>query len=428
MRFDLLHPADQIIMIMQRIYDYGMTTMSGGNLSVMDDLGDIWISPSGIDKGTLSRKDIMQVKPDGAVIGAHTPSVELPFHQHIYQIRPDLKGIVHAHPPALVSFSIARKLPDITLLPDVGRICGKLGMAEYEVPGSKELGVRIAQKFSEGCDTVVMENHGVVVGKNDLFSAFMAFETLNAVAGVQIEALRLGAPIGLTSEQLNLSAMENPMHDTFKPCIVSSEERATRREMTTLIRRSYDQGMLSSTQGTFACRLSDGSYVITPRGMDRKYLDPEDFVRIQNNQCEAGKTPSRAALLVGRIFDAHPSIDSVIIAAPPSLMAFAVTSAPFDSRTIPESYIMLRGAQKIPYGSTSGHMDETISLLSPRVPLLIQQNDCVIVTGSSLLNAFDRLEVAEFSAKSIIAARSIGPLVSIDDEGVRQIEISFHLL
>ena len=107
MRFELLHPADQLVMIMNRIYYYGMTTTSGGNLSIKDDNGDIWITPSGIDKGNLTRADMCQVKPDGTVIGPHKPSVELPFHSEIYRRRPDLKGILHAHPPTLVAFSLA---------------------------------------------------------------------------------------------------------------------------------------------------------------------------------------------------------------------------------------------------------------------------------------------------------------------------------
>ena len=81
MNFHLLHPADQICMMMERIYAFGMTTTSGGNLSIKDSDGDIWITPGSIDKGTLTREDIMQVKPDGTVIGPHKPSVELPFHK-----------------------------------------------------------------------------------------------------------------------------------------------------------------------------------------------------------------------------------------------------------------------------------------------------------------------------------------------------------
>ena len=59
MNFDMLHPADQIVMIMNRIYYYGMTTTSGGNLSICDSDGRVWISTSGIDKGQLRREDIM---------------------------------------------------------------------------------------------------------------------------------------------------------------------------------------------------------------------------------------------------------------------------------------------------------------------------------------------------------------------------------
>ena len=67
MNFETLHPADQLVMLMERIYSYGMTTTSGGNLSILDDNGDIWITPAGYDKGSLTRKDIVQVKPDGTV-------------------------------------------------------------------------------------------------------------------------------------------------------------------------------------------------------------------------------------------------------------------------------------------------------------------------------------------------------------------------
>ena len=55
--FEYLHPAEQIVAIMNRIYENGMTTTSGGNLSVLDPDGDMWISPSGIDKGKLRPSD-----------------------------------------------------------------------------------------------------------------------------------------------------------------------------------------------------------------------------------------------------------------------------------------------------------------------------------------------------------------------------------
>ena len=71
MNIQYIHPADQIVMFMQRIYDKRLTTISGGNLSIRDSEGNIWITPAGIDKGTLSRKDILCVRPDGVCEGQH---------------------------------------------------------------------------------------------------------------------------------------------------------------------------------------------------------------------------------------------------------------------------------------------------------------------------------------------------------------------
>jgi ribulose-5-phosphate 4-epimerase/fuculose-1-phosphate aldolase len=93
---------------MQRIYQGRMTTLSGGNLSILDEDGSLWITPAGTDKGRLTPNDIVHVLADGSVEGPHRPSSELPFHRAIYASRPDLRAIVHAHPPALAAFSIAR--------------------------------------------------------------------------------------------------------------------------------------------------------------------------------------------------------------------------------------------------------------------------------------------------------------------------------
>ena len=67
MNINLLHPADQLVMMMDRIYHYGMTTTSGGNLSILDDNGDVWITPGSVDKGSLTRNDIVCIKKEGTI-------------------------------------------------------------------------------------------------------------------------------------------------------------------------------------------------------------------------------------------------------------------------------------------------------------------------------------------------------------------------
>lgn len=428
MRFELLHPTDQLVMIMDRIYQYGMTTTSGGNLSIKDDNGDIWITPSGIDKGTLTRNDMICVKPDGTVIGAHKPSVELPFHTDIYKQRPDIHAILHAHPPTLVAFSLARKIPNTMLFPSVSQICGEISMAKYEVPGSELLGQYISSEFAKGYNTVMLENHGVVCGASNLFRAFMAFETLDFAGRLEIDARKLGTPNELTSTQINIDSNKvHPQLDAFVSNTVSSEECAARRDMCSMIHRAYDQRLFNSTQGTFSQRLSDGSFLITPYMKDRKYLEPADIVRIKNGMCEEGKIPSRSVLLHKEIYDTHPEIGSVIIAHPPAIMAFACTDTEFDSRTIPESYINLIDVKRLPYAASNMDIKGTAAAIDHRSPVLIISNQCVIVTGSSLINAFDRLEVLEYSAKAIIATRDIGEIVNITSDQVKDIEAAFNI-
>lgn len=425
----MLHPADQLVMFMERIYGYGMTTTSGGNLSILDDNGDIWITPGSIDKGSLTRHDMICIKPDGTIIGNHKPSSEYPFHQHIYKTRPDIKAVLHAHPPALVAFSIVRKLPSTSLIPNVKFSCGEIGMAKYGLPGSQDLGDKISAEFAKGFNTVILENHGVVIGAKTMFDAFKSFETLDFSARLEIDANNIGTPVKLTPEQIDwYKSRQNVSMDEFVSNHITSEEKTARRDMCKFIKRAYNQQLFTSTQGTFSQRLSDDSFVITPAGPDRKYLEPEDIVKINGDYKEMGKNPSRSVELHREIYKQHPHINSIIIAHPPCLMAFAVTDEPLDSRTIPESYILMRNIPKLDFGSNYLKPKETAAVFKENTPIAIIKNDCVIVTGSDLLNAFDRLEVAEYSARAIIAAKDLGDVVAINDDEIEDIIKAFHLV
>jgi len=328
----------------------------------------------------------------------------------------------------MVAFSLARIIPNIRLTNDVLQICKEVALAEYAVPGSEQLGSNIAGKFSEGPDIVLLENHGCVIGAEDLFSAFRAFETLDFSGRLQIDAMKLGIPHSLSDEEISRCAdLRAPTKETFTPKLVSSLERELRRDMCSFIHRAYDQRLFTSTQGTFSQRLEDGSFVITPYGKDRKYLEPEDLVLISFGMSEAGKQPSRSVLLHEAIYAAHPEIGCIIIAHAPAIMAFAVTQEPFDSRIIPESYVSLRNVVKLPFLSTANDISGVAAALNPRTPVLIIENECVLVTGTDLLNAFDRLEVLEYSAKALIAVRDIGSTVMISQAEIREIDKVFHL-
>jgi L-fuculose-phosphate aldolase len=425
MDFSLQHPRDQLVQIMQRIYGYGMTTTSGGNLSIRDENGDVWITPAGVDKGTLRPEDMVCVAADGTVRGLHKPSSEVPFHRAIYDRRPDFHAIVHAHPPALVSFSIVRQIPNTQMLPQAHAVCGAVGYAPYALPGSEELGQIIADTFARGFDVVLLENHGVVTGGKDLLGAFQRFETLDFCARTIIQASILGPVQSLTDDQIAQFECCRVALPEFDLVAHSSHERELRQQICRVVHRAYDQRLMTSTEGTASARVDADSFLITPFGVDRKYLDIEDLVLVRDGRHERGKTPSRATLLHATIYRDHPEIGAIVSAQSPNSTAYSVTRQHFDTRTIPESYIVLRDIPLIPYGEQLGSGQPISDVLSRDTPVILIQNDAILTTGETLMQAFDRLEVAEFSAAALIQTAALGPLVPIDDEAIAALRARF---
>lgn len=422
----LMHPRDQITLLISRIYKRGLTTTSGGNISIIDDNGDIWVTPAGIDKGSLVPADIMCVKKDGTIIGRHRPSSEYPFHRAIYECRPDIKAVIHAHPPALVSFSIVRQIPNTNVISQAKYTCGPIGYATYEVPGSVELGERIAAEFKKSFNAVIMENHGTVVGGSNLVDAFKRFETLEFSARSILYAQSLGKAHYLTDEQIQSFGTQIPsLLPEMKSVEHSSLEREKRTEICRIVHRACDQGLMISSYGTVSTRWQGNDFLITPTNVSRWDMQPEDVVQIKNGEREPGKIPSRAVWLHQEIYKHHPYINSIILTQPPYLMAFGISRKTFDVRTIPESWIFLQDVPIVPFGSHFKDRKEIVDALSKDMPALLIENDSFVVTGDGLLQTFDRLEIAEFSAESLVMGSSIGKLVPINDEQVEDLRKVF---
>ena len=422
----LMHPRDQITLVIDRIYKRGMTTTSGGNISIIDDSGDIWVTPSGVDKGSLRPSDIMCVKKAGAVVGPHKPSSEFPFHKAVYEDRPDIKAIIHAHPPALVSFSIVREIPNTNVISQAKHICGPIGYAEYELPGSNALGVRIGEEFKKGFKAVIMENHGTLVGGSDLIDAFERFETLEFCARTILNGKSIGEPYYLKENQIIEFESQTQTHfPDLDKVSYPSDEREKREEICRIVHRACEQGLMISSYGTVSVRWRQNDFLITPTNVPRWDMQLEDIVQIKDGKKEPGKQPSRSAWLHQQIYKTIPGINSIIITQPPYLMSFGVTHKSIDVRTIPESWIFLQDVPLVPFGSYFKGKTIIPEILSIGNPALIIENDSVMVTGDKLLQTFDRLEVAEFSAKSLVMCAPIGKMVPINDSQVEELRKAF---
>lgn len=422
----LQHPRDQITEIIKRIYNAGLTTTSGGNISIKDNEGKIWVTPSAIDKGTLQRKDIVCVKADGTITGHYKPSSEFPFHKAIYEARPDIKSVIHAHPPALVSFSIVRRLPNMNIIPQAKHICGPIGYAPYAIPGGEELGEKIASEFKKGFDAVIMENHGTVVGGTDLKDAFVRFETLEFSARTIINASTIGNPSYLHDKQIE--AFESQIPEEF-PEMDSVEhnvkELSLRRHISTLVRRSCTQGLMISSYGTVSARWNGNDFLITPRDVPRWEMGLEDVVQIVDGKRESGKLPSRAVKVHQKIYEENPHVNSIILTQPQLIMAYGVSGNKLDVRTIPESWIFLQDIPMVEFGAQFDGAVQLAKMFTPNTPAVIIKNDSIIVTGDKLLQTFDRLEVAEFSARSLIMGHPLGALVPINDDQIEDLRKKF---
>jgi L-fuculose-phosphate aldolase len=267
----------------------------------------------------------------------------------------------------------------------------------------------------------------MAAGCSSLLSAFQRLETLDFCARTLIRANSLGDIKTLSDPALNL--FDERWHDLpeFAPTARSSQELELRQSIVDIVCRACDRYLMISTEGVVSARLDNDSFLITPTGVDRRGLTAQDIVLVRNGLRESGKLPSRSIRLHQEIYKRHPGIHSIMTAQSPNASAYAITSAEFDSRTIPESYIMLRDIPVLPFRTLYTQVEKVAEIVSLRTPVLLIQNDCVLTVGTSILNAFDRLEVAEFSARSLIDTMSIGSLVPIGEDEISDLEVAFSL-
>ena len=148
-------------------------------------------------------------------------------------------------------------------------------------------------------------------------------------------------------------------------------------------------------------------------------------MQIKDGKREPGKLPSRATWLHQEIYKKFPHVNSIILTQTPYLMAYSVTGQKIDVRTIPESWIFLQDIPNVPFGSHFAGEETILNTLSENTPAVIINNDSVLVTGDNLLGTFDKLEVAEFSAKSLTMGAALGKLIPINDKQVEDLRKKF---
>ena len=134
----------------------------------------------------------------------------------------------------------------------------------------------------------MMENHGAVAVGNSLLHAFQRLETLEYCARIILKGKTIGTVKTLTEEETAISRKEFTL-DEFEVENHSSIEKDLRKTMCQFIHRSYSQKLVTSLEGTFSARVENDEFLITPWGVDRKYIQEEELVLIKGDKKEKGK-------------------------------------------------------------------------------------------------------------------------------------------
>ncbi|MBM3773131.1 MAG: class II aldolase/adducin family protein [Acidimicrobiia bacterium] len=181
-----------IVEVGRRMYARGYTASNDGNISVR--IGDdrLLMTPKSVCKGFMTPDMMCVTDLDGKKIeGARDPSSEMLMHLEVYRQRPDVRAVVHAHPPTATGFAVAGMALDKAVLAEVLTTLGSIPIAEYATPSTAELPAAV-RKYVRAHDGMLLANHGALTVGADLFSAYYKMETVEHFAKISLVARQLG--------------------------------------------------------------------------------------------------------------------------------------------------------------------------------------------------------------------------------------------
>lgn len=163
-----------------------------GNVSVRVNDTMILVTRAGVRKGDVTVDDLLRVNRQGDRIeGKGEPSTETGMHLRAYDLRPDVRAVVHAHPPVATGFAAAGVEMNECVLPEVVVGLGRVPIARYATPGTPELSRSLDPLIGQH-DAILLENHGLVTVGPDVLSAYQRLETVEHAARILLVARLLG--------------------------------------------------------------------------------------------------------------------------------------------------------------------------------------------------------------------------------------------
>jgi L-fuculose-phosphate aldolase len=183
---------EEMCEIGRRVYAKGFAAANDGNISFRLDENRVLCTPTRVSKGFMKPDDLCIVDLDGKqVSGKRKRSSEILLHLTIMKTRPDVRSVVHCHPPHATAFAVAHEpIPKCTM-PEFEVFLGEVAIAPYETPGTQTFADTIIP-YIRDTDTVLLANHGTVTAGIDLQDAYFKTEIIDAYCRILILTKQLG--------------------------------------------------------------------------------------------------------------------------------------------------------------------------------------------------------------------------------------------
>ncbi len=191
----------------RRLYNKGFAAANDGNITVRISDNEVLCTPTMHSKGFLKPEDISTVDMTGKQIaGTKKRSSEALLHLEIYKQRPDVKSVVHCHPPHATAFAVAREPIPQCVLPEVEVFLGDVPITKYETPGGQAFADTILPYVAK-TNVIILANHGTVSYGESVERAYWWTEILDAYCRILMLAKSLGG-VHYFSEQKERELLE----------------------------------------------------------------------------------------------------------------------------------------------------------------------------------------------------------------------------
>lgn len=189
-----------------------MVAGSDGNISARLDKEQILITPSGLPLGELESDNLVLVDMNGAVLeGDHKPSSELLGHLYLYERRPEISAVVHAHPPYATAFAVAGVELEWQTLPELVVFVGPVVLTPYAAPGTPEVPEAL-EPYVQKHNAFLLRNHGLITLGRTLAQAWQRHDIVEHAARILYLSRSLGGPKSIPDSELHrLTLLKNAL-------------------------------------------------------------------------------------------------------------------------------------------------------------------------------------------------------------------------